>query len=331
MGQYRQLGERFAVLSYCDVDTDIPVLPYRNEGRFLWPIGQFSGWYWDTEVNSALEHGAKIQIREAYTYARSPVLRDWAQWVLQGLFNEEIPYSNVVRTHLKHCSRALIGRLALRVPSWEVFGDNPSGETGISHVTFLNEQRTTRMLHVGNKTLIETARTEGKDSLPQITGWIMAECRVRIWQAMHAAGLENIAHVDTDSVIVNRKGLERLQAHYGARFAATWAIKGTWRTLEVIGPRTYFRDRHRVVSGIPGKAVEVEPGKYAGERWTSLSGDLEAASGRVVTVRPATWELKRSDPRRRDSTGVGTMTEPYTVTSDSSLRSSPSSMPGTGL
>jgi hypothetical protein len=211
-----------------------------------------------------------------------------------------------------------------------VFGGNPEGFTGISHVTFPEEGRTSRLLHVGDKTLIETAREEGKDSLPQITGWIMAECRARLWRAMTIAGFENLAHVDTDSLIVNTEGLTRLRDHYGEDFAARWTIKGTWRNLEVIGPRAYFRDGSRAVAGIPRKAEKQADGSYRGERWASVSSDLEAARGEIVTVTAATWHLKRTDPRRRDSPGAGTLTEPYQVTSDSSFSSSSSPTPGAG-
>lgn len=310
---YHRLCERYRMLCHVRISTSNPVVAYRLDNRQVWPVGTFETWLWDTEVDCALRYGAQAEIMDSYAYAKAPILREWAQWILGILQDKEDNTDPVVKTWLKHCSRALIGRLSLRVPSWEILGANPEGITGITHMTDAETGHTSRLMHVGDRTLIEVMREEGRDSLPQVTGWIMAECRVRLWEAMNAAGLENIAHVDTDSLIINRAGLARLKRHYGADYSRIWAVKGSWRTLEVFGPRCYFRDRQRVTSGIPLRAEEVAPGVYAGERWRATAADLEESRGAVVTVERATWTLRRTDPRRRGQPGAGTLTEPYVV------------------
>lgn len=326
LAQYGQLRKKFAVLCRCSVRTDVPVLPYRSDNGILWPVGEFDGWYWDTEVDCALRYGANIRIHETYVYVQDPILADWAQWVMSVLDKNNTSTDPLIQTWIKHCSRALIGRLALRTPSWEVFGTNPEGITGITHVTMPDDGTTTRLLHVGGDTLIETHRMEGKDSLPQVTGKIMAECRVHLWEGMNIAGLENIAHVDTDSILANSNGLQRIRNAYGDDFTRLWSIKGTYRQLEMFGPRAYRRDGARVAAGIPGKAVERPDGSIEGKRWASLSKDLNDAKGGVVTIHGATWHMKRSDPRRRDAPGVAGATMPYSVGVSSLMSSSDSAL-----
>ncbi len=296
--------------------------PVRVDGRHIWPVGTYETWLWDTEVNAAIRSGASVQIMDSYAYASAPILREWALWVMSVLHDQEDEYDPVARTWLKHCSRALIGRLSLRVPAWEMFGSNPEGITGITHMTDAGTGVTHRLMHVGDQTLIETARAEGRDSLPQVTGWIMAECRVRLWDAMNAAGLDNIAHVDTDSLLVNRAGLARLREHYGQDYGRLWCEKGSYRQLDVRGPRCYFRDGARVAAGVPVRATETAPGVYEGEKWRATAADLEESQGAVVTVERGTWTLRSGDPRRAGAPGVTTMTVPYVVC-DGSL--SPSS------
>lgn len=301
--QYTRLRERFAVLSRVVVRTSIPVVPVRINGRHLWPVGEFETWLWDNELDMALRYGAGVEIQEGYTYVRSPILSDWALFILGILRSDDARYTGLVRTHVKHCGRALIGRIALRTPSWEYFGTNIDGFTGITHAVFPEENRVARMLHVGGDTLIETARTEGKDSLPMVTGYIMAECRVRLWEAMNIVGLDNIAHVDTDSILCDSRSLDRLRVAYGASFLESWKIKGSYKRLEIYGPRAYFRDKQRMTSGIPLRAQEKAPGEYEGERWSSLATDLERGQGDTVSIAKATWRLQTSDPRRADLRG----------------------------
>lgn len=328
--QFERLTSRFAVLCYCRVVTDTPVLPYRNDKRILWPVGQWEGWYWDVEVAAAMRYGAKISILKGYSYAQAPILKRWAEFVLSILNDQDVSYGSVVTTFVKHCSRALIGRLSLRVPSWEHFGANPEGIVGITHVIMPEDKLITRMLHVGEDTLIETRKMEGRDSLPQVTGRIMAICRVRLWDAMNIAGLDHVAHVDTDSLIIDKEGLRRLKAEWGDGFRSYWQIKGTWRKLDIYGPRTYYRDGSRVAAGIPVKAKEGPDGALRGERWESLSASLSASQGRSVVVTTGTYHMKRIDPRRRDAPGVDTgKTAAYQV-DDISSSSGVSSISTTG-
>jgi hypothetical protein len=309
--QYTDLHSRFAVLARCEIHTDVEATPHRADGRHSWPVGKFETWIWDTEIDDAIRSGAEVRILETFVYVRDFILRDWARWTLAILGDASGTVPAVVRTHVKHCARAFIGRLSLRTPTWEYFGCNVDGHVGITHVWLSSERRSTRFLHVGDDTLIETSREEGKDSLPMITGYIMSKCRSMIWEAMNAAGLDNLAHVDTDSVLCNRTGLDRMRVHYGDRFPAMWTVKGTYSALEVLGPRQYWRDKQRVTSGIPLKAAEQANGTYTAERWSSLAADLEHGSPGTVTLSPGTWRLRTNDPRRGDSPGAVGRTVPY--------------------
>ena len=328
--QYRRLCERYRVLARCGVTTDQPSVPYHDGRRTLWPVGQFESWLWDTEIDCALEYGATVKFREVYVYACDPVLKEWAEWITTALYASDDSVPPIVKTWLKHSSRALIGRLSLRTRSWELYGANPAGETRITKITDAETGQTRRLMHVGDQTWIETDPEESHDSVPMITGWIMAECRVRLWRAMNAAGLGHIAHVDTDSLLVDAAGLAALTAALSGSLAPAWQVKGAWRRLAVHGPRHYYRGRERVISGVPVKAEETEPGKFAGEKWASFALDMTAFGDGVVTTWHDTWTAKRSDPRRRDATGVAGRTEAYEVGVSSSPNRSPSDSDGVG-
>lgn len=328
--QYARLNELYSILALVRVDIRSPVVPYHDGSRTLWPVGTFTTWLWDNEIREAIYEGATVKVLSAYVYTRGPILSEWAHFILSALHDDRESTSPVVRTWLKHCSRALIGRLSLRCPQWELFGGNPDHLTGITFDTDLDSGETRRFMHVGDKTLIETARTEGRDSLPQITGWIMAECRVRLWRAMKAAGLDEIAHVDTDSILVSSAGLKRLRAHWAESGEQPWQVKGTYRRLVVYGPRNYRAGRTRKVAGVPRKARELLPNVFEGEQWHSLGSDLGQLRAASVTISPATWELTQRDPRRGDSPGVSGRTVAYEVAAPSSVAASSSGKAGIG-
>lgn len=329
-GQLTSLNKTLRVLGRCEVTTDVPVVPFHNGERTLWPVGKFTSWLWDTEIECAIRYGAQVRIREIYTYARAPILAKWADWLTSILRDKDSQISPIVRTWLKHTSRAFIGRLSLKTPSWESFGANITGETGISFILDCETGQKSRLMHVGNRTYIEMESRESRDSVPMVTSWIMAECRVRLWDAMNAAGLDHLAHVDTDSLIVDAAGLAALTQALRGALADAWQVKGAWSRLAVYGPRHYYRGRQRVISGVPLKADEVAPGQFEGEKWASFALDLQAFGDGQVTTWHDTWTAKRSDPRRRDQPGVAGRTVAYEVGVSSSPNRSVSDSAGVG-
>lgn len=328
--QYSRLANHYRVLGRCTIRTSVPAVPCRKGGKTLWPVGTWETWLWDTEIDAALRCGAEVKIHETYCYTRAYILRDWATWILGILSDQDSKVSPIVRTWLKHASRALIGRLSLMTRSWEQFGGNPDGITGITHMTDSESGKTRRMLHVGDVTLIESDADETQNSIPMVTSWIMAECRVRLWDAMNTAGLHNLAHVDTDSVLVNPDGLVRLQAAGLAGDGLPWRVKGAWLTIDVRGPRHYYRGKTRVIAGVPLRATQARPGTFEGERWASMATDLESRGDGVVTTWQDQWTPKAQDTRRRDDGGCPGDTLPYEVgtSGSSNMSDAPSDADG---
>lgn len=314
--QYEQLTEIYRVNCLVDVSTVEPIAPTYHDGRSLWPVGEYRTVLWDVEVNELLASGQSVKIRGSDVYTKAPILCDWARWILQVQNNDTGDYSPVVRAFAKHCGRALIGRFSLRAPKWEHYGDNPMGDIGLSHEVDVTTGDVKRMMHVGNKTYIETHRVEGRDSLPQVTGWVMAKCRMLLWESMRTAGLDNIAHVDTDSVLVTTKALSAMRDTYAHDFDTLWKVKGTWSSVDVYGPRSMRTGRHRKMSGVPRKAVETKRDEFHGELWRSLASDMANGRHGAVTITDAVWTVKREDPRRLSVGGGSTHTKPVCLPVD---------------
>lgn len=314
VAQFRMLSKSSRTLVRADIDITEPVLPVHWEGRTIWPVGRISGVWWDTEIEAALPYTRKVKIRKCHVYAKDPLLKDWATWVLDQVHGRVPGVSPLVRTYLKHSSRALIGRLSLKVPRWEYFGANPEGATGVSREIVAETGEIHRMLHVGDTTLREESAEEGRDSLPQVTGWIMAECRARLWRGMSAAGRSHVIHVDTDSVLVDRDGLAALRSAPDRVAACLWRPKGSWRTLTVHGPRSWLAGEQRRVAGVPLKAEAGPDGALHGEKWRSLARSLADGQMDTVEITAGTWHIPTTDPRRDNDPVAEHETVPRTVT-----------------
>jgi hypothetical protein len=290
--------DHWRTLAEVTVSTEIPVVPVKLDGRITWPVGEFRTYLWDTELSLITQTKGKYKVHNQWRYTRKPALQEWAKWSMAECTRTDSYIHPVAKTWVKHQSRAVIGRMGLRTPSWEYWGENWMDHSGISLLTDTADGSTTRMMHVGSKVLRETGRTEAANAVPQITSWIMSEARRRLWAAATAAGLENVLHVDTDSLITNRAGTARLKQAIASGLEGGWRPKSTWKQLEITGPRHYSAPGRKQVPGVPRRAVEQPDGTFKGEIWDSLARSLTEAPGEAGRIRERTWTPRRIDHRR---------------------------------
>lgn len=290
--------QTWIVLCDVEVTTSVPCVPSHHAGRTIWPVGTFRSTLWQPELDLITRTGGSYRVLRQWRYNAASALRAWAEWSMEQCGRKDGAITPVQQTWVKHQSRALIGRLSLRHGTWEEWGDNYHGSTGMTAMLDTATGTTHRMMHVGSRTFCETDRTDSDNSLPQITGYIQSVCRVRLWDACQAAGIGNVLHVDTDSLIVDAAGHRALGNAIADGLPGGWRTKDRWNRIQVIGPRHYLTASRRVIPGVPRTAVDRGDGTFAGEVWESLGVALERGHTDSVVVRSRSWRPRRVDNRR---------------------------------
>lgn len=312
VGLVCQRNDRNRYLVYAEITQTVPVLPTRLDHKILWPVGTFSGWYWDRELVLALEHGARIRPLTAYRYSAQYALKDWAEWIIDTVENPDAPYTGVQRLAAKGWARALIGRFGTRYWAWEDWGDDEVPGVRMDWLINGDTLEVGRLLHVAGKMFGATEMADGANSVPAIMSAVMSECRIRLWEIIQQAGAENVAYVDTDSAIVNTQGRQNLCWEVGAVECYGLRQKSSWKHLQVIAPRQLILDDYHRVSGVSRNAQRVGINEWVGERWEGLTAATEAGHSDHVIIRPTKWELSGVDNRRQHLDDGSTA--PFTVT-----------------
>lgn len=284
-----------AILATVRVTTDLPCVPASHGKLIAWPTGTFDTVLWDHEIRMARANGATVTPIRAWSYIAEPALQQWATEILGIIDDTKAGDDQIIRTLCKHWSRSLIGRFGSRFSTWEHFGVAPVARMDLSTMQLPEDTERRRMLTIGRNVMVATDETDAPDSAPQIMSWIMAEARVRLWHAMTTAGLDNLAYCDTDCVIVNREGADRL------RQAAIpdLRIKATYQQLEVLATRRIITDGQLRASGIPKGAVRTADGLWSAEVWQGLSASLQTGKVGSVNITRKTMRISSVDNRRK--------------------------------
>lgn len=298
---------RFKVLADCRITTDVPVVPCERHGRIIWPVGAFTTTLWNPEIHLAVKMGARVECTNVVFYKAANFLNGWARWIIAACDDATGEADPVIRRMLKSWARTVIGRFGLSYRRYEPFGAHPrEGFYTAKYASAATRQLRT-ILVVGNNSWIETAREEAPDSMPSVMGYIMSECRVRLWRAMHDAGFGHVVYCDTDGMLVDAIGSDRLRR----RRDVALRPKNAYDRVSVFGPRQLLLDGDVKASGVPFMSRQTDGPRWEGESMSSPLGALSHRHPDLVRVSTLRGRLGAPDERRRHLPDGST--EPFRV------------------
>lgn len=287
-------SDGFGALVHATITTDTPTVPTRGCDGILWPAGKFTSWLWAHEARLVIEHGGSVECDFGYRYEMQPALRSWATAILDMLADHERQIDPLLQLVVKGWSRTTVGRFGAQWGSWDDIGESHGDDVTLMQAGNADTGRKFRVMMVGGRALAEGVKSDAPDGAVHVMSWIMAECRVRLWRAMQAAGFGNVAYVDTDGLFVSETGARRLAA------AAIPGLrpKSTWGNVEVLGPRQLVLGGRLRVAGVPSSAVQTGPRSWSADVWRSLPASLRSGEVDSVVLTGRTFNLRGVDRRR---------------------------------
>lgn len=293
-----KLADRFCVLAELKVTTDHPIVPTEHDGHMIWPVGTFQTTLWDPEIRLLHEHSATVEVGQVWVYRKAPALRQWAQWILSELHKDNTEVPPWLKIILKHWSRALIGRFAMRFQSWEPFATSETSDIQLFIGHDFDEDRPFKLLQVGTKILALGEEMDGRDAVPEITGYIMSEARRRLWNAAQRIGQQHILYIDTDSMLCDVSGYRKACELANHPEMAGLRLKRRFRGYSIAGPRQVILGGEPRISGVPRKAKRTGEWEFEGEVWRGLDESIRHGQVSQVKISSRTFRVMKVDRRR---------------------------------
>lgn len=309
IGFLRSRYPRVRFLCHAQVVLGLPVLPTRDAHGIYFPTGSIEGWWWDVELEEAITAGATVDLLEAYCYQALPWLRSWATWVIGAARERGDADSAIFAVAAKHWARAVIGRSAMRYSEWGMRGDAFVPGANYAEVLDWDTGKVGAMAQIAGDRWESWDRTWSDSALPQLWSAVNAHSRVNLWRSMNVAGLEHVLYVDTDALIVDEEGDERLRVATLAGDLGSLRHKQTLHDLEIASHRSLHGQGWRRLAGISRKAVRDDEGVYHSESWERLPAALSAGHFDRVIVRHVEARLQGQDWHRIHCEGGAT--KPY--------------------
>jgi len=254
------INSGYLIVADCNVDTPIALLPYRSTTNVYYPTGSFETHICTPEYVVAESY---IQsIKQVAIYNAAPIFKAYVTefWKARQQAKQEnnLAYGDVVKRLLN----SLYGKFGQTGSDWEDLGIVESlpdgwwtevdGETG---------QLETYRAMGGMLERRIAVRGESFDSFPAIAAHVTSYARCKLWEYIKQAGDHHTYYCDSDSLIVDDTGLDRLARNI-SNALGDLKVERQSTDLHIFGPKDYVFAGKTVLKGIRKSAVQLTPTSY---------------------------------------------------------------------
>jgi len=271
----KSLLNRYCVVADVALDTSEPCYPIKRENKSVYPTGQFVTTLTTPELDYAIRRRHLVGVGMCALYDADDLFSRFVN-TFYTLRQGYIEAGDMARSKIcKLIMNSLQGKLGQIGYSQEKLADAPPDAFGL--VRWMDEVpgRTCNDVTFGGSTFRQMTGGESNNSFPAIPAHVAAYGRMYMWKLIKMAGQRNVFYTDTDSLIVNRSGYNRLSSLLDPIALSYLKIEGESTDVEIFAKKDYQFGSHRTVKGIKSNAVEVSPGVYSQWHFTSLRWGLK--------------------------------------------------------
>jgi len=249
--------KRWYVIADVTLHIDKPAFCVIRNGKLVFPIGEYRTCLHHAELEYLLTNGTVLHIHRCAIYKKGRLFDKYVQtfYQLKNLYG--LQKLSSWRYITKLFLNSLYGKFGQKEPHREYLGtvdypgimripvlDLDSGVSGSELYWYGNHYR-------------EYKEGETRFSCPAIAGAITAVARMRLFELIELAGLENVLYVDTDSLIVNSIGYERLTSQCDNERLGYLKLEDTDNQVTIFGAKDYEFAGHTHKKGVPLSAKEL--------------------------------------------------------------------------
>ncbi|MDR5730667.1 MAG: DNA polymerase [Terriglobia bacterium] len=278
--------------------TATPFAPVRTKHKLIFPVGQFECILSTPEIRYALEHADILEVREVAVYEHEYLFTEFVDAAQAGKSQAKRDGDTVREFHIKKLANSFYGKWGQSGVKWQEqeWIDDLSCRQWVE----LDMETGQRIQHrqLGGLRQVKLTDGESRDSFPAIAGHVTAYARMHLWRLIETAGAENVLYCDTDCVLVNEVGRDKLSSEMDDYALGALKIAGRYTQVEQWGAKDYKWDSKTKTKGVRKDAVWLDGWRVEQEQWSGLRGLVRAGT----TDAPRTRKIIKS-LRRRYSKG----------------------------
>lgn len=254
----------------CLIETPSPYYPFARNNLVVYPVGEFRTTLCGPELASALLAGHVQRVYRAAWYHKRPALEAFCKYFLAKRVQLKSDGMSDLETWVKRLLVGLVGKLGQRGTSWEDVPDKTWLEPWDSWIADWREQKNVRWRAIAGRVQRQEKALWSPDAIPSAAAFITSAARNRLLTAILTARWENVFYCDTDSLLTNRDGYDRLCKAGIVKLgeAGYLRLEEQCSSAEIRGWKSYTAGSKEANSGIPRGTLDTASSLFY--RWLTL-------------------------------------------------------------
>ena len=260
------------------LDTKLPIYPILFDGKLIFPIGKFRAVLTTPELRYALEHNHIKKIGKIAVYEQSELFSQFVTWTHDQRCQAKDANNDIASYFLKIFMNSLYGKFGQRGRVYEEIEQTYDMDVKAWTDITYPEGIVTHFRQFGG--IIQAFKDEGESthSFPAIAAHVTAEARMELWELMNEAGRKNVFYCDTDSILVNAEGYQKVAHRIQGDALGALKVEEKITTFTLYGAKDYKINGRQKTKGIRKDAEWIDEDKVNQLRFIGFKGLLQRGS-----------------------------------------------------
>lgn len=263
--------EKFCAIGRFTVNVNEPYFPYKINDKTCYPVGIFDCFLSTPEIELALENNWIIKIHEIAWYRKRNIFKQFVEY----FYNQRMKYKQSgddLRSYMfKIILNSLYGKFGQRGFDDRIIGQAEPGTVPTSYYYDKITGKRGMIRQIGTNVIESIKDGEGHNAFVAIASHVTAYARVYLYSLITQANRNNVYYCDTDSVIVNRDGFNRLHTMINSEQIGKLKIEGESEAIEIIAPKHYQFGEEWKIKGVSKSAKQLGAFTYEQEIWPKFN------------------------------------------------------------
>jgi hypothetical protein len=270
------LCQKYAVIAEVGLEVTSPLFPLRAEQRLCFPVGTYRTTLPTPELEIALTRGLVKSVGALTIYRKAAIFRNWVEEIYELRKDAKAQGDALWDELLKRLMNSLFGKFGQLNDEWEFVEDEPGEPDRIWTEYNLDMETRETFRRLGGVKERSIGNREGYNSFVAIAAQVTSYGRALLLKYIEQAGFSNVFYCDTDSLIVNKQGLENLKDSLSPSKLGALKLEGQASDVILNAPKNYVFGELSRHKGRRKDAVELPDRRYRQTQFVSLQGALRA-------------------------------------------------------
>lgn len=266
----RKLLDEYLVIAQVVVTASDPVYVKRMKGRNCYPTGTFMTTLTTPELKRALDRNEIRGIGTVAIYEGGDLFSKYVRYFQTLRLQYKCDGNNVGQEMCKLFLNSLQGKFGQRGYEQKEVGTGLPAEVWTRKAYDADTREESRYVCFGGKVFLQWQEGEGRNAFPAIPAHVSAYGRLYMWNLVLRAGRDHVFYMDTDSLIVDQEGYDRLADVMHPTKLGYLKLEGIAEDLEIHAKKDYRFGRKRVLKGIKKDAKRLAASVYEQWQFTTL-------------------------------------------------------------